>query len=1322
MRLKTLLFLLVFTGILNAQEPYRSLVISEVRLGNPQITHIELTNMGNEIINLGEFKLGQINPWFPNVTDLYNDAWVPPADRYFMLPEEMLNPGESYVITNAYDFGPAMYEKRVVGFEGNSNQRPKQIEIYDMADLLLHVAEANSHLYPTVKDSATSDEEFGNNYQNTLTNFNGSYGFYIEHHFAEGDSVVVDQVNGNFDNDGLNFNHAYDVAGVMDATLNSLLVRKFNITSGNLDFANARGVGLEDSEWMPVTYPEGYDQFRDLWWTVGNHDDYVLDENTLESDVIEINFAGKTLTVPWGIRRLDGIMQHMKKKPGIAWNYHLNPNSSDSLYRSVKTGDQLTVYVSGNELQQATFDITVAEPAASANIVIPIDHVNIASVAEGGLITDNTQKGILGWPRVTKNESGEDIITGSWHGLPNALRTDSLLKYLEKPPKASWEFIWIDGVQRADLKNGDKLKVIAENGNEKEYYIQVQPYEPSHNAELSAITWPDIPDFYKGILGWIGDTIPNFGPTSFNYTVQVPLDVDGIPALVAKSADLNAKVEVTRAVSLSGTPEDRSVKFHVTAEDDTVKNTYTVELIKEKNPANIQPYHAEPFISEYIWRGIYQNFFIELCNPGNQMLDLSDYMFVSSGGEPASAIQSVMGEDQWMDRYLKYVPGYKWVDEYDWVMNPGILEQDLNVNPIVLPGDVFCMGQITRDRDFSNLSDYVWPVPGQLDVSFSDFEGSVGTYKSPWNEKFDLGSTPVDGWNTSKFYVFKILNDSIKLGLKPANDPNDFELIDAWGRADGLWNVGGEGQGRNSSWRRKPEIYQGNPTLGASFGTDPETSEWIKRDEDYYIAINVGHPWKIINITLDIGQHFMNEPTHYMSTVSSLVYKVSPGYSMEEQIRGMVTGTTVSDFMDGILKKNEAQLLKVKSGNGGMDLAMDDVINLNDTLVVLSADSTNTTKYVLEVTEDGLSSDAVLTSERYDIKIELEPKSATEGHVDGSGSIAGFEYGTALKTVINNITVPLGATMNIIDGTGAYVPFKTLNFDTTYVNVTVNPDTYFDVLAEDGLTRIIYQLQPESSLSDAFVTSDVYNVVQGKSLVKFIPRGTVVPTFLSNIVPSLGASVKLVDKNGLERIGGNIVEDDKLIVTSSDGTKTTVYFLSMLRTEFIPETTYLAYVLSKVYSVDQVDYVIAGPSESTALDDFYANITPADGATAIVVNQNGVEKTEGDLDDGDMLKVTSADGKIEVMYKLSLIITNADLVDIQSIEVYPNPTAGKINVRGINPGNRIQVFNSTGAMIYNVNVRSNVEMISLNKQPSGMYLIVVSDESKLLGRFKALKK
>ena len=1315
MKLKFLLFSMLLAFVLNAQEPNRSLIISEVRLtGWDNEKYVEITNMGNSDVNLSEFKFGNMRPWASPVFDVWNEPWVPEGDRSFMLPEKVLKPGESFVITGAWDYGPAMYKNSVPGWEGY--ERMKQAEFKDLADFLIHVIETEEP-YPGVKDSVTMHEIDGDIYQYVLHTNIGSGCYYLEHHFAEGDSAVVDQVGGVFDDNGLNFYQGYDVAGVNGATGNSILVRKYSIKNGNLDFANARGVGLEDSEWIPIPILPGYDSWRDLWRTVGNHGAYELNENTLESDILEVDFANKQITVPWGTGRLDGVMRHLVKKPGIAWNYELNTNPEDSVYRACKTGDKLTIYVAGNELQTATFEIVVAEPDENANTVVPVAHVNIASVREGGPIVNNTQNGILGWPRVSQYDHGNDTITGTWHGLAYALRADSLLKYLEKPANASWEFVWVDGTERPDLKNGDKLKVIAQNGLEKEYYLKLQSYMPSHNADLAAITWPDIPDFYRGIYGWIGDTIPNFTSTTYNYTVQVPLDVEGIPRLVAKTIDLNARVEVNRANSLTGLQADRTISFKVIAEDDIVSNTYNVELVKEKDPNDSQPYYAEPFLSELVFWESWNNNFGEICNPGNKPLDLSDYMIAMSfNSNPASVIQSRTEVDDWLYRYDKYVPGYKWVNESDWRINPGILVRDLAVNPIVQPGDVFCFGGI---QDWGYASGQIglenWQVPKQLDVQFLN----RGEHVNTWNEPINTDSNPIRKWNNSCWYLFKILNDSIKLGLKPANDPNDFELIEAFGMEDGsIWVIGGKLTDKVQSYRRKPDIFKGNPTLGVSFGTNPEDSEWEFISTSYYADQGYGWPWRALYVGYDIGQHYMFAPRHYLSTISSLVYKVSEGYSMNEEIRGLTTGTTVETFLGNINKSHENQTLTLTSGDKA--LSTDDVITNNDVLIVLSADSTNTTKYVMEVSENGLSSNAVLTSSRYTVTIDVQPKSASDEHTPGSGTITGFDYGTAIRTIINNVTVPAGATMTVVSGDGSYVPLKMLNFDTTYVSVTVNANTYFEVLAENGTTIITYKLVPQASESSAFVTSDLYSVKQNDLLIDFVPQGTNVQSFLSNVFPSVGASMKVVDKMGFERVVGGVTNDDKLVVTSPNGAVTTVYYISKLATQYVSETTYLAYILSNVYAIDQVNYKIDGASGIADISEFYSGIRAAQGATVVVVDSNGNEKTTGDINGSDMAKVTSADGKMVVMYTFGPL-TSTDWMQANQIELYPNPSNGRLNVTGVEKGQRIQVYNSVGSAIINVNVQNNHEIININEHPAGLYLIVVSDQNRLLGKYKAIK-
>jgi hypothetical protein len=1135
--------------------------------------------------------------------------------------------------------------------------------------------------------------------------------------------VVIDQVGGVFDNAGQNFTSGrYDVAGVTGATGNSVLIRKATIKQGNVDFANARGVGADDSEWIPWQWPAGWGQWRDAQWTVGNHGSYVLDENTLESDIVDVDFANKTITVPWGIRRGDGVMRAMKKKPGIAWIYELSPNFEDSLTFAARTGDTLNVLVAGDMAQKASFSIIVSEPTADANIVVPVTTLNYPTATSVQWWRNQIQEGIIGWPRVTEHASGPDTITGTWYGIPYATRVDSLLRSLEKAPNASWEIVPVDGMPRPDLKHGDKLKVTSQNGAVKEYFIEMQPLQPNHNANLLSITWPDIPNAYRGLFGWVGDTVPGFNSTTYNYRITVPMDVDGIPALVAKTDNLNAKVQVNRATSLYGTTAQRTISFVVTAEDDSVKNTYNVELVKEIDASKLQPYHADPFLSEYVFWDQWSNTFAELANAGNQPLDLSNYMIGATDGSynPADVIRSSTGVDQWANRYQKYVPGYRWVGESQWAVTPAILEQDLNVNSIVMPGDVFALGDIytTGQTKPSWMPNYIWPVPAQLDIQFHSLNETI---KNPWGEVVNSWTgSPIRRWSNGQVFVWKILNDSIRQGLKPANDPNDFLLIEVWGMGESTdWVVGGKKANMITNWIRKPHIYKGNPVAKGSFGTNPDDSEWTYTDQPYWQKRNAGWPLEILNVGNDIGQHFMFEPTQYKSTVSSIVYKVTSGYSMEEGIRGLTTGVTVSDFMGGLTKAHEMQSLKVKRAD--VVLEMGDVVLLNDTLIVMSADSMNVTKYLLDVADEGLSSNAVITSTRYTVTVEQQPKSASAANAEaGIGNVKGFDYGTALRTILANIKLPLGATMAVIDGEGAYVPLKTLNFDTAYVNVTVNSNIYLNVVAENGVTEINYQLIPSSSENDAFLLSDVYNVVQKDLMVQYVPRGTNVSTFLSNLVLSGNAKMKLVNKMGQERLDGGVADDDKVVVTSANGLVTKTYYIAKLASEATP-VAYLAYILSPVYAVDQLVYTVAGVNGSETVSTFMTKVTPAPGASIAVVDKDGVVKINGDINGGDKVRVTSADGKLMVYYTFGPL-TSAKGFESNDIQLYPNPTDGEINVSGLKAGQRIQVYNSVGAVIRDINVLNNIERVSLSNQAAGMYMIVVSDNSKLLGRYKAMKQ
>ena len=271
-----------------------------------------------------------------------------------------------------------------------------------------------------------------------------------------------------------------------------------------------------------------------------------------------------------------------------------------------------------------------------------------------------------------------------------------------------------------------------------------------------------------------------------------------------------------------------------------------------------------------------------------------------------------------------------------------------------------------------------------------DFFNNPIPYTSTENRK------DINGFD---FYLVKPTTGYTQISGHPTNyirkfeviaTPNDFELIEAWGMLDGSkWKVDGSNTTNINNFIRKPEIYKGNPELQGSFGETPEKSEWIKRDMKYWRSQNAKGAFVRLNIALDIGQHYFIEPTFYKSTVASLIYKLSDGYSHDELIRGVISGTTASEFLQSIIKDDPDQTLKVVAESDGSELGSDVALNMNDTLIVLSADSTNTTKYVLEVTESGLRSDAVLTSDVYEISIDAQPKSTGDESTAGQGTITG---------------------------------------------------------------------------------------------------------------------------------------------------------------------------------------------------------------------------------------------------------------------------------------------------------------------------------------------
>jgi hypothetical protein len=756
--------------------------------------------------------------------------------------------------------------------------------------------------------------------------------------------------------------------------------------------------------------------------------------------------------------------------------------------------------------------------------------------------------------------------------------------------------------------------------------------------------------------------------------------------------------------------------FEVTAEDDTTVTVYTIELIKEKHPDDVEPFYADPFFSEWV-SAYLGNSYVEIYNPGTLPVDLRNYAFgmQKNGVNPYDPITSTPG---WLYRYTTYIPGLKFVDSLDWEITPEILESDPNVNPILNPGECFVMAKLG----------WVASHYAPYDVNFID--ENVAGHPNPWNESTSHSSSrgiimPPNGNRSNSFYMYKVLNDSIKQGLKPVQDPNDFEVIDMWGMEDGgYWIVGDYEVPINLEgdiFKRKPHITKGNPIPGGALAPgDPVACEWISINP----VVEYGELPNTAEIALGgVGTHYMEPITRYRSTVNSMVYKVSPGFGHEQEILGIISGTTVPEFLEYIYKEDENQKLMFKSGADTATVLADDaVISPNDILEVLSADSTRTTYYRLDVTAEGLSTDAVLSSSRYTIDITTSP--IADQDVVGEATITGMEYGSTLQNIMSNINVPFGANVTIINSDGDYVALKTLNYDTVYVETTVSPNISLDVVAEDSRTRIVYDLVPAASESDAFIYSDVYLVSQVTNLIEYVPLGITFDEFLNNIIPSYGSTLTLVDKAGNERTMGEIKADDKVVVTSANGEVSNSYYISLL----FPGNSVvsLAYVVSDVYSVSQVDYLISGTAEApltneTTIGDFMQQIIPSVGATVVLFDADGNVKVSGNLAEGDVLEVTSGDGAIVAYYSIVLNATSSRMSELSNLEIYPNPTSGLLNINGLDAGNRIQIYNNQGKLIREFEAQSYYETIKLENVPDGIFLIVISDEDRVLGHFKAIK-
>jgi len=147
---------------------------------------------------------------------------------------------------------------------------------------------------------------------------NGDDGYALA--FGVEDSYVVIDWIGNFDADP---GSGWAVAGVVDATKDHTLVRKFSFTSGNTDWTASAGTSSEDSEWTVLD--------KDDWTFLGSHSELVFVEGCTDMSANNYN-AEATVNDGSCTYDVTGCMD------STAFNYNAEANIEDNSCEYTITG------------------------------------------------------------------------------------------------------------------------------------------------------------------------------------------------------------------------------------------------------------------------------------------------------------------------------------------------------------------------------------------------------------------------------------------------------------------------------------------------------------------------------------------------------------------------------------------------------------------------------------------------------------------------------------------------------------------------------------------------------------------------------------------------------------------------------------------------------------------------------------------------------------------------------------------------------------------------------------------------------------------------
>lgn len=1133
--LAMVLLLIPATSSSQTKDTWNTLVITEFRNASGLYSintwaYTEFTNMGPDTLDLTNYWVS--TSW----GDLNNVAGENTQKATLgRTPGQKLPPGQSYVWAIAQTnpalnvYGDSIYPNGYINYEAlmkadvvrhvGSTTHPEGELIGRHNVLALYYRGDTSAIPDGVRDSAMVDKIWYNASEMTAPN------------------------------------SAYPIAGVITnhPLYDKIYVRKFKFNKGNTNFDTSRGTNADDSEWQVL--PRNIGPNDVLFTTYGKH---MVQENlqiTPKRSSITVNKAEGTISLPYDIPR-DSIFRMFTYGDNHAWEFMLGPDTAKYF---VSNGDSVKFYTLGNSLMTYKFAFKVAEKPTGYAKTAPLVYKNTAG--------NYTRRYSISDGYAPMDTIGQ---------IPFNCPIDTLMDYLVISDDATTEFIWKNGVASPELTNGDILRITA-GGNTKDYRLSVYPYVASSNSNLSKVIFPGLelwenPDTYQ-----YTDTMLDFASNANFYIVNLPSNVKTSPAIIVTPQSANAKVYIKRASNLNGSEEERTISINVMAEDDSTETTYKFLLNVDRDTP---PVVGEPFFCDVTgaWGGN-AGLSLQIFNPLDETLRISDYMIMSI--RP--------GETDFTNYITNKIASNKAEKALNSaVMRPGsYIQDDLNGDPYFVL-DQFTTSEIVAKDVFSIGTGRSWPaaqgsdpelakdkmdmVTGDISLNKNGLTRTNAYWMARFNGVFppyldnDPNSANTEGWlllnNTfftkfdqgATYALFKINNDSVKDGSKPVYKDffKDFELVDVvnglstigtpWkvnvkiNGVDSTINFKASGIHHRGGLTRKANVYTGNPIDLGSFGTPGNEGEW-----KFYGVEYVDGVYNLISKNNDKGDlggqeygrtlldnHIMITTAH-IPYLTSTVYIISTGITTEETIYGVVSNTSVDEFMSKIIKPDAKMSVVIKSASGVTKEGTDPLAE-GDKVTSTAANGLSSVTYTVKI--GALSANTTLTT-----------KSGAAFSISGT-SITNVPFGMTLVDMMDQIQVPEFASAVITDGADYVIPMETYKADTLInerVNALVSTKYVIEVTAQNGIAQTKYSIAFKDE-APIYVLSDVYTVVEAENYINFV-RNTNVKNFLANLIASPGATMRVINKLDQERTIGTVQFHDKLEVRKGNVVK--IYYIRM---------------------------------------------------------------------------------------------------------------------------------------------------------------------------------